>query len=171
MSRLQLALNVSNLDEAVEFYSKLFATDPYKRKPGYANFAIADPPLKLVLFEGAEGGTINHLGVETDVAAEVEAAEARLAASGLQTTGIDDTICCYAEKVETWVTAPDALRWEWYVKTADSDFMSAESDDQNSAMCCAPVAEEVSSCCAPSTSEPVSLGRTASAAEAPSGCC
>ena len=171
MSRVQLALNVTDVDEAVAFYERLFATPVAKRKPGYANFEIAEPPLKLVLIESTEGGTLNHLGVETDVAAEVEAAEARLAASGLQTTGIDDTICCYAEKVETWVTAPDALRWEWYVKTADSDFMSAENDEQNSAMCCAPVAEEVSSCCAPSTSEPVSLGRTASAAEAPSGCC
>ena len=159
MSRLQLAINVSNIDDAVDFYSKLFATEPYKRKPGYANFAIADPPLKLVLFEGAEGGTINHLGVETDVAGEVEAADARLTALGLQTTGIDDTICCYAEKVETWVTAPDGLRWEWYVKTADSDFMSAEFDDQSSTMCCAP-----------SSAEPVTLGRATTAPEA-SGCC
>ncbi|MFN8019171.1 MAG: ArsI/CadI family heavy metal resistance metalloenzyme [Acidimicrobiales bacterium] len=103
MSRLQLALNVTDLDAAVEFYAKLFATEPAKRKPGYANFAIADPPLKLVLFEAAEGGTINHLGVETESAAEVEA-ERRLAADGLETTGIDDTICCYTTKVETWVT-------------------------------------------------------------------
>jgi catechol 2,3-dioxygenase-like lactoylglutathione lyase family enzyme len=126
MSRLQLAINVSNIDEAVDFYTKLFNTPPLKRKPGYANFAIADPPLKLVLFEGSEGGTINHLGVETESAAEVEQAEARLSATGLATTGIDDTICCYAEKVETWLTAPDGLKWEWYVKTADSDQMKME---------------------------------------------
>ncbi len=106
MSRVQLALNVSNLDDAVVFYSKLFATDVAKRKPGYANFEIADPPLKLVLFEGGEGGTINHLGVETDHPAEVEAAERRLSVSGLETTGVDDTVCCYAEKVETWVIDP-----------------------------------------------------------------
>jgi len=87
-------MNVSDLEAAVEFYSKLFATEPAKRKPGYANFSIDEPPLKLVLFEGPEGGTINHLGVETDDAEAVEQAEARLSASGLSTTGIDDTICC-----------------------------------------------------------------------------
>ena len=121
MSRLQLALNVSNLDEAVAFYSKLFATEPAKIKPGYANFAIADPPLKLVLFEAPEGGTLNHLGVETETAEEVVAAEARLRTSGMETTGVDDTICCFAEKVETWVSDPDGARWEWYVKTADAE--------------------------------------------------
>ena len=160
MSRVQLALNVSDLDKAVEFYSKLFATETAKRKPGYANFAIADPPLKLVLFESAVGGTLNHLGVETDGAAEVEAAEARLSADGLTTTGIDDTICCYATKVETWVTDPDGARWEWYVKTGDSDQLTMEvlgGDDSESAMCCAP-----------SASEPVALGR---ATTEPAGDC
>lgn len=120
--RLQLALNVSNLDEAIDFYSKMFGTGPAKTKPGYANFAIADPPLKLVLFEGAgEPGSINHLGVETETAVEVVDAEARLAAAGLATTGIDDTVCCFAEKTETWVEAPDGNRWEWYVKHADAE--------------------------------------------------
>jgi catechol 2,3-dioxygenase-like lactoylglutathione lyase family enzyme len=120
--RLQLALNVDDLDAAVDFYSKMFATEPAKRKPGYANFAIADPPLKLVLFEGAgPTGSINHLGVETETADEVLAAEARLSASGLETTGVDDTICCYASKTETWLEGPDATRWEWYVKTGDTE--------------------------------------------------
>lgn len=120
--RLQLALNVDNLDEAIEFYSKMFDTPPAKVKPGYANFAVANPPLKLVLFEGAgASGSINHLGVETETAAEVVAAEGRLTASGLETTGVDDTLCCYAEKTETWVHAPDGNRWEWYVKTGDSE--------------------------------------------------
>ena len=139
MSRVQLALNVSDIDEAVAFYAKLFATEPLKRKPGYANFAIADPPLKLVLFEvgdGALGGTINHLGVETDSAAEVEAAEARLADDGLETTGIDDTICCYASKVETWVTDPDGARWEWYVKTGDTEQMANEVVTAGGPACC-----------------------------------
>lgn len=139
MSRVQLALNVSDIDEAVAFYAKLFATEPLKRKPGYANFAIADPPLKLVLFEvsdGAHGGTINHLGVETDSAAEVEAAEARLADDGLETTGIDDTICCYASKVETWVTDPDGARWEWYVKTGDTEQMANEVVTAGGPACC-----------------------------------
>ena len=156
MSRIQLAINVSDLDAAVVFYSKLFGTEPAKRKPGYANFAIDEPPLKLVLFEGAEGGTINHLGVETDDAAAVEAAEARLRANGLETTGIDDTICCYAEKVETWVVDPDGVRWEWYVKTADADSMG-DGDDAE-AMCCAPVA-----------AEPVPFGRRSDAST--DSCC
>ena len=155
MSRIQLALNVTDIDKAVDFYSKLFGAEPAKRKPGYANFAIADPPLKLVLFEGAEGGTINHLGVETETAAEVEAAEARLSGTGLETTGIDDTICCYATKVETWVRDPDGARWEWYVKTGDADQLTSDVvDDRGGSTCCAPATEEVtvavsagSSCC------------------------
>ena len=139
MARLQLALNVTDIDKAVEFYSKLFATEPAKRKPGYANFAIADPPLKLVLFEGPEGATLNHLGVETENAAEVEAAEARLSGTGLETTGIDDTICCYATKVETWVTDPDGAKWEWYVKTGDSDQLTNQIlGAGETAVCCAP---------------------------------
>ena len=125
MSRLQLALNVSDLDAAIDFYSKLFATSPAKVKEGYANWEIAEPPLKLVVFEAAEGGTLNHLGVETETAEEVVAAEARLRGDGLSTTGVDDTTCCFAEKVETWVTDPDGARWEWYVKTADAEVMTA----------------------------------------------
>lgn len=121
--RLQLALNVADLDEAIDFYSRLFGTDPSKVKPGYANFAVADPPLKLVLFEGGEPGSINHLGVETDTAAEVVAAEARLQHDGLETTGVEDTTCCFAEKTETWVDGPDGTRWEWYVKTGDADVL------------------------------------------------
>jgi catechol 2,3-dioxygenase-like lactoylglutathione lyase family enzyme len=120
--RLQLALNVADLDEAVEFYTKMFGVGPAKTKPGYANFAIDQPPLKLVLFEGAgESGSINHLGVETETTAEVLAAEARLSVEGLETTGVDDTVCCYAEKTETWVHGPDGTRWEWYVKHGDAD--------------------------------------------------
>jgi catechol 2,3-dioxygenase-like lactoylglutathione lyase family enzyme len=117
---MQLAINVADLDQAVDFYSRMFGVEPAKTRPGYANFAIADPPLKLVLFEGAgEPGSINHLGVETETAAEVLAAEARLGSSGIETTGVCDTQCCYAEKTETWVDGPDGARWEWYVKTAD----------------------------------------------------
>jgi catechol 2,3-dioxygenase-like lactoylglutathione lyase family enzyme len=119
--RLQLALNVADLDEAIEFYTRMFGTAPAKLKPGYANFAIEQPPLKLVLFEGAESGTINHLGVETETSADVVAAEARLRDSGLETTGVDDTVCCYAEKTETWVHGPDGTRWEWYVKKSDAE--------------------------------------------------
>jgi catechol 2,3-dioxygenase-like lactoylglutathione lyase family enzyme len=120
--RLQLALNVSDLDEAVGFYSRMFGVAPAKIRPGYANFAIAEPPLKLVLFAGqGEPGSINHLGVETETADEVVAAEGRLTDSGLATTGVDDTQCCYAAKTETWLSGPDGARWEWYVKTGDTE--------------------------------------------------
>lgn len=138
--RLQLALNVDDLDQAIDFYSRMFGTGPAKTKPGYANFAIADPPLKLVLFEGAgESGSINHLGVETETADEVLATEARLSEAGLETTGVDDTVCCYAEKTETWVHAPDGNRWEWYVKKGDTEqledvVVGTRSGDAN--VCC-----------------------------------
>ena len=149
MSRVQLALNVPDIDEAVSFYSKLFATEPAKRKPGYANFAIADPPLKLVLIEGDGGGTLNHLGVEVESGEEVRAAEARLSTDGLATTGVDDTTCCYALKTETWVNDPDGAPWEWYVKTGDADQMT------NTVL----GAGETATCCAPSAiSEKVSIG-------------
>lgn len=151
MSRVQLALNVSNIDAAVDFYSKLFATDVAKRKPGYANFEIADPPLKLVLIEGEGGGTLNHLGVETTSADEVVAAEARLSETGLETTGVDDTICCYAAKTETWISDPDGAPWEFYVKTGDTEQMHNQVlGDGETAACCAPQG----------ISEPVSLGAT-----------
>ena len=120
MSRVQLAINVTDLDKAIAFYSRLFDTAPAKVKPGYANFAIADPPLKLVLFEGPEGATLNHLGVEVETAEEVASAERRLRGAGLETTGVEDTVCCYAEKTETWLADPDGARWEWYVKSADA---------------------------------------------------
>lgn len=120
--RLQLALNVADLDEAIDFYSRMFGSEPAKVRPGYANFAIADPPLKLVLFAGeGDPGSINHLGVEAEVAAEVVAADARLSDAGLATTGVGDAVCCYADKTETWVQGPDGQRWEWYVKRADSE--------------------------------------------------
>ncbi len=124
--RLQLALNVRNIDEAICFYTKMFGTGPAKTKPGYANFAIENPPLKLVLFEAAGGVNfehLNHLGVEVQSAAEVAAAEARIAASGIETTGVDTAACCFAEKTETWVASPDNVRWEWYVKTGDTEQM------------------------------------------------
>ena len=125
--RLQLALNVSDLDRSIDFYSRLFGEDPAKIKEGYANWSLAEPPLKLVLFEGRpadDGDTardINHLGIEVDSIDEVTEIEARLAASGLETTGVDDTICCFAGKTETWVVDPDGHRWEVYVKTSDHE--------------------------------------------------
>ena len=158
MSRVQLALNVSNIDEAVAFYSKLFNTEVNKRKPGYANFAIAEPPLKLVLIEGEGGGTLNHLGVEVETAEEVEAAEGRLSTDGVATTGVSDTTCCYALKTETWVSDPDGAPWEFYVKTGDAEQMANTVRDSDGSPCCAPSA----------MSEPVAIG---AAPEAASGCC
>jgi len=135
--RLQLAIDVSDLDEAIDFYSKMFATEPAKVKPGYANFAIEQPPLKLVLFENAAGGgTLNHLGVEVETAAEVTAAESRLSTDGIETTGVDDTVCCFAEKTETWVLGPDDTRWEWYVKTGDADQLENEVVSTDGRPCC-----------------------------------
>ena len=158
MSRVQLALNVSDLDAAVDFYSKLFKTEVNKRKPGYANFAIDEPPLKLVLIEGEGGGTLNHLGVEVDTAEEVEAAEQRLSSDGVETTGVDDTMCCYALKTETWVNDPDGAPWELYVKTGDAEQMTNTVLGEG----------ETAQCCAPSSSEPVSIG---AAPGAGGGCC
>ena len=112
MSRVQLALRVADLDASVAFYSKLFAAEPAKRRPGYANFAITEPPLKLVLLENpGQGGTLNHLGVEVADADEVDAQQARLAQVGLAAVDERDTTCCYARQDKFWVTgAPGAIR-------------------------------------------------------------
>ena len=125
MSRVQLALNVSDLDAAVDFYSKLFAIAPAKREAGYANFAVADPPLKLVLFEGqGPGGSLNHLGVEVETAGEVTDARSRLTAQGLVTTSQEGVECCYALQDKVWADDPDGAPWEVYTVLADSDVRS-----------------------------------------------
>jgi catechol 2,3-dioxygenase-like lactoylglutathione lyase family enzyme len=121
MSRVQLAINVTDVDEAVAFYSKLFNTEPAKRRPGYANFAIAEPPLKLVLIENAKGaGTLNHLGVEVASTNEVQDAQGRLSGQGLPTVSEAGT-CCYAVQEKVWVNDPDGAPWEIYTVLADSD--------------------------------------------------
>lgn len=121
MGRVQLAINVTDIDEAIAFYSKLFSTEPAKRRPGYANFAIADPPLKLVLLQGDPGasGTLNHLGVEVETRAEVAAATDRLRGEGLETRTESGT-CCYAEQDKVWVRDPDGAPWEVYTVIADA---------------------------------------------------
>ena len=120
--RIQLALNVDDLGESIAFYSKLFATQPAKVRPGYANFAVAEPPLKLVLLENpGHGGSLNHLGVEVASTDVVEAEQARLAADGLATVEERDTTCCYARQDKFWVKgAPDSERWEVYTVLNDS---------------------------------------------------
>ncbi len=121
--RVQLAMNVRDLNESIAFYSKLFGEQPAKIKDGKANWALENPPLKFVIFERQDvaAGTINHLGIEVESAEEVVSEELRLRNEGLDTSGIDDTICCFAEKVETWVDDPNGPRWEYYVKTADHE--------------------------------------------------
>ena len=122
MSRVQLALNVDNLEEAVTFYSKLFNVQPAKRKPGYANFAVAEPPLKLVLIENAgQGGSLNHLGVEVETSETVHQEIARLSAEGLFTDEEIGTTCCFAKQDKVWVTGPAGERWEVYTVLEDSD--------------------------------------------------
>jgi catechol 2,3-dioxygenase-like lactoylglutathione lyase family enzyme len=121
MSRVQLALNVSNLDEAVDFYRRLFGAEPAKRRPGYANFAIADPPLKLVLIEGGgEPGTLNHLGVEVASSGDVATEAARLRRDGFELLHEDGVTCCYAVQDKFWVTGADNRAWEVYTVLADA---------------------------------------------------
>jgi catechol 2,3-dioxygenase-like lactoylglutathione lyase family enzyme len=126
--RVQLALNVDNLDQAVAFYSKLFDTEPAKRKPGYANFAIENPPLKLVLFEVKDAAErLNHLGVEVFEAEEVTAATDRLRKAGLADLVEDESTCCYAKQDKVWAIEPQGLRWEYYQVLEDSDTFGADS--------------------------------------------
>jgi catechol 2,3-dioxygenase-like lactoylglutathione lyase family enzyme len=141
MSRVQLALNVSDLDEAVEFYSKLFATGPAKVRPGYANFAVADPPLKLVLIEDATQvpGSLNHLGVEVATTAEVTAAQVRLAAESLPTATEEQVNCCFALQDKVWVDGPGGEPWEIYTVLSDAEVPADQlrGSDPSGAACCA----------------------------------
>jgi lactoylglutathione lyase len=127
MSRAQLALNVDDLDEAITFYSKLFNTTPAKIKPGYANFAVAEPPLKLVLVENpGRGGTLNHLGVEVETTEAVHAEIERLSGEGMFTEEEMGTTCCFAKQDKVWVTGPAGEKWEVYTVLADSDTFGIE---------------------------------------------
>jgi catechol 2,3-dioxygenase-like lactoylglutathione lyase family enzyme len=154
MSRVQLALNVSDLDAAVDFYSKLFAVEPAKRRPGYANFAVDSPPLKLVLIEGAgePGVRLNHLGVEVSSADEVGAAQARLAGEGLATATEDNVTCCYAVQDKVWVDDPDGAPWEIYTVLADAEMpggelRTVEPVADATACCSVTPGADVSRCC------------------------
>lgn len=141
MSRMQLALNVDDLDTAIAFYSKLFGTEPAKVKPGYANFAIADPPLKLVLLENpGQGGTLNHLGVEVQSSDAVHSEIARLTEQGMFTEEEIGTTCCFATQDKVWVTGPGGERWEVYTVLADSETFFATIPVE-------PVASAQGGCC------------------------
>ena len=139
MSRVQLALNVADLDAAVDFYRRLLGAEPAKRRPGYANFAVAEPPLKLVLIENKERGrgvtgALNHLGVEVDGPDEVAAAADRLAGQSLDTLVEENTTCCYARQDKVWVNDPDGAPWEFYTVLADAP--QAENTAGSGAGCC-----------------------------------
>jgi catechol 2,3-dioxygenase-like lactoylglutathione lyase family enzyme len=135
MSRLQLAINVDDLETSIDFYRRLFATEPAKVRPGYANFAVIEPPLKLVLIENpGHGGSLNHLGVEVEDVDSVDAIQSRLAEDGLASVDERDTTCCYARQDKFWVSGtPDGESWEIYTVLADSPTPNGETDGQE---CC-----------------------------------
>ncbi|MGJ6966809.1 ArsI/CadI family heavy metal resistance metalloenzyme [Streptosporangium sp. G11] len=164
MSRVQLALRVSDLEGSIAFYSKLFGVEPAKRRPGYANFAITEPPLKLILLEGEEGHDtrMDHLGVEVEDGDQVAAATRRLKDAGLATFEENDTSCCYALQDKVWVRGPGGEPWEVYVVKADADVLgkSATAQDDLAAPCaCGPAAEATGQ----GAGQPVAAGA--------SGCC
>jgi catechol 2,3-dioxygenase-like lactoylglutathione lyase family enzyme len=142
MSRVQLALRVADLEASVDFYAKLFGAEPAKRRPGYANFAIAEPPLKLVLIEGQPGEAtrMDHLGVEVETTEEVTAATTRLAAEGLATAIEADTACCYAVQDKVWVAGPGSEPWEIYVVKGDADILD-KTPGSEGCTCGAPAAD------------------------------
>ena len=170
MSRVQLALNVNDIDEAVSFYTKLFGTEPAKRRPGYANFAVAEPPLKLVLLENpCQGGSLNHLVVEVSDTGTVDAEHARLSEAGLAPLDERDTTCCYARQDKFWVQgAPNGERWEIDTVLADSPTFWGEGGEQSwaatdAALSQAPAAAtgETAQCC----------GGPQASGESPAGTC
>ena len=157
MSRVQLALNVADLDQAVAFYTKLFGVEPAKLRPGYANFAVVEPPLKLVLIEGAGvPGSLNHLGVEVETTELVADAQRRLANEGLATSVEDQVSCCYAVQDKVWVDDPNGAPWEIYTVLGDAEMADGELR---------PVSESGAACCA------ARPDLASTAADAASACC
>ncbi|MEU6366453.1 ArsI/CadI family heavy metal resistance metalloenzyme [Streptomyces sp. NPDC046931] len=165
MSRVQLALRVADLEGSVAFYSKLFGAEPAKRRPGYANFAVAEPPLKLVLIEGdvGEETRLDHLGVEVETTGQVTAATTRLKDAGLAIFEENDTSCCYALQDKVWVTGPGKEPWEVYVVKADADTLGKSADSAPEA-CCGTTA-----CCTPDE-EALDPAQSPAEAKAAAGC-
>ncbi|WDO07621.1 VOC family protein [Streptomyces murinus] len=164
MSRAQLALRVPDLEASVAFYSKLFGTEPAKRREGYANFAIAEPPLKLVLIEGGPGEEetrLDHLGIEVESTGQVSAATTRLKDAGLATFEENDTSCCYALQDKVWVHGPGKEPWEVYVVKADADTLGRSADPEAHPQADPDPEAAADGCCATRTTAPVS----------PSACC
>ena len=151
MSRVQLALNVADLDDAIAFYSKLFGTTPAKVRPGYANFAVSEPPLKLILIaDNGDPGTLNHLGVEVESTDEVAATQQRLTNEGLPTATEDEVSCCYAVQDKVWVDAPDGEPWEIYTVLSDVEMPGDELrtvEPESDATCCDSAPESAARCC------------------------
>jgi catechol 2,3-dioxygenase-like lactoylglutathione lyase family enzyme len=153
-SRIQLALNVTDVEAATRFYSDLFGVRPAKRRPGYANFVIADPPLKLVLFDNpGAAAPLNHLGVEVASTTDVVAAAGRFAAAGLRHTRTEADRCCHAVQDKVWVDAPDVPlgAWEFYTVLADDPGQTEE--ECTSGSCCAGTSSEAGRCCAQTAQE------------------
>lgn len=179
MSRIQLALDVDDLDQAIAFYSALFNATPAKRKPGYANFAIAEPPLKLVLLENpGRGGTINHLGVEVETSGQVHGEIARLSEAGLFTAEQIATTCCFATQDKVWVTGPDAEKWEIYTVLADTENFGvapefATRDAEAVRVCCGTGARSLAngSCCGTEGFVDSCCGAEAEASASGVNCC
>ncbi|MEW2408778.1 ArsI/CadI family heavy metal resistance metalloenzyme [Streptomyces griseoviridis] len=165
MSRVQLALRVADLEGSIAFYSKLFGTGPAKRREGYANFAVTEPPLKLVLIEGEAGEEtrLDHLGVEVAGTEDVTATTTRLKDAGLATFEEDDTSCCYAVQDKVWVTGPGKEPWEVYVVKADADTLGKSADGAPDA-CCGTTA-----CCTPEE-QALDSSQTPAAAKSAAGC-
>ncbi len=139
MSRVQLALDVDDLDEAVTFYRRLLGVEPAKRRPGYANFAVSEPPLKLVLLENpGRGGQLNHLGIEVESTEQVQAETARLRDSGLVAAEESGTTCCYATQDKIWVSGPAGEQWEIYTVLADSPTFAGDEAAGAPACCTGP---------------------------------
>ncbi|WP_214370740.1 ArsI/CadI family heavy metal resistance metalloenzyme [Pseudonocardia sp. H11422] len=152
MSRVQLALNVSDLDAAVDFYSKLFATEPAKHRPRYANFAVAEPPLKLVLIENPDAADrLNHLGVEVESTDDVRAATGHLTGAGLATATEEEVACCFAVQDKVWVDDPDGAPWEIYTVLGPAEHPAGElrsvDPESKADVCCAGAPESTARCC------------------------
>jgi catechol 2,3-dioxygenase-like lactoylglutathione lyase family enzyme len=164
MSRVQLALRVADLESSIAFYSKLFGTQPAKRRPGYANFAITEPPLKLVLIQGQAGEDtrLDHLGVEVATTDEVTAATTRLKDAGLATFEENNTACCYALQDKVWVTGPGKEPWEVYVVKADADTLDKATPTPDA--CCGTTA------CRTPDEQALNPAQTPAEAKAAAGC-
>jgi catechol 2,3-dioxygenase-like lactoylglutathione lyase family enzyme len=148
-SRIQLALNVADIESATRFYADMFGVQPAKQRPGYANFVVADPPLKLVLFENAGAASpLNHLGVEVASSADVLAATRRFTEAGLAHTTAEVDACCHAVQDKAWVEAPDVPLGAWEFYTVLDDAPATER--ASAGTCCATASQGATACCADS---------------------